>query len=70
MVRSPARVVVKMNQGNIFKRRHPALEVDDSVTFMLDLIVITWVYVETKRRDAQAAASTSSTSAATAAAAA
>ncbi|KAK7677080.1 hypothetical protein QCA50_019978 [Cerrena zonata] len=52
----PAPVVVNTYQGNIFKRKQPALEVDDSVTFMLDLIVITWVYMETKRRDAEAAA--------------
>lgn len=49
-------VVAKLRQGNVLKRRKPILEVDDSVVPILDLIVLTLVYMETRRRDTETAA--------------
>ncbi|GJE88096.1 hypothetical protein PsYK624_041790 [Phanerochaete sordida] len=43
-------IVVKMRQANPFKGRKPSLQVDDSVLQFLDLLVLTWVYVEHRRR--------------------
>ncbi|KAJ3478684.1 hypothetical protein NLI96_g9588 [Meripilus lineatus] len=45
------RRVVRMQQRNIFTGKKPHLDIDPSVLHILDLIIITWVYMETKRRE-------------------
>ena len=48
-------VVAKMHQWTLVRRKKPVLELDDSLEPMLDLIIITLIYMETRRRDAEAA---------------
>ena len=43
--------VAELHQGNFLRGRKSVLEIDDSVVFMQDLIVITFIFVETRRRD-------------------
>lgn len=43
-------VVAKMRQANPFKKRKASLHIDSSASHFLDLLVITWVYIEHRRR--------------------
>ena len=45
--------LARLHSAGIFGGKKAILEVDDSLTFMLDLIVITFVYMEKKRRDSE-----------------
>ncbi|EKM56111.1 uncharacterized protein PHACADRAFT_184816 [Phanerochaete carnosa HHB-10118-sp] len=49
--------VVKYHYDNIFTRKKARLEVDASALDILDLIVVTWIYMEKTLRDTIAAAS-------------
>lgn len=48
---SEASCVVKMRQRNVIQGTKSALEIDDTVAHMLDLVIVTWVFVERRRRD-------------------
>ena len=63
-------MLAKLHQGNFLKRRKPVLEIDDSITFILDLVVITFVYAEARRRATVASRNASAASASSAASAA
>ncbi|KAK7691230.1 hypothetical protein QCA50_006333 [Cerrena zonata] len=43
--------VAELHQGNFLKGKKSVLEIDESVLFMQDLIIITFIFVETRRRD-------------------
>ncbi|CAL1703175.1 unnamed protein product [Somion occarium] len=47
----PAKTVAKLRQGNFFTGRKAVLEIDPSVDHMRDLVVITFVFIETRRRE-------------------
>ena len=36
---------------NILEKKKPTLEIDESVRDFVELIVITWIFVERRRRD-------------------
>ncbi|GJE88095.1 hypothetical protein PsYK624_041780 [Phanerochaete sordida] len=46
-------VVARMRQRNILRGTKPVLEIDELSVDLLDLVVVTWVFVEQKRRDRQ-----------------
>ena len=45
--------LAKLHAAGSFGGRKAMLEVDDSLAFMLDLIIITFVYMEKKKRDSE-----------------
>jgi len=47
----PAKEIAKFRQGNILKGVKPYLEIHEGGLHMVELIVITWVFVETRRRE-------------------
>ena len=47
----PRVIVATMKQKSIFSSRQASLQIDATGMLMLNLIVITWVYVEHKRRE-------------------
>lgn len=44
-------VVAKMRQRNVIHGTKPALEIEPDVMPILDLVVVTWVFAEQRRRD-------------------
>ena len=46
-------VVAKMRQWSLIRRKKPFIEVDESLESFLDLVIITLVYMETRRRDTE-----------------
>lgn len=44
-------MVAKMRQRNIFKGTKPALEISEAGAHMLDMLVVTWIFVEHRRRE-------------------
>ena len=44
-------IVARMRQRNVIHGTKPVLEIDFAAVHLLDLLVITWVFVEQRRRD-------------------
>ncbi|GJE88101.1 hypothetical protein PsYK624_041840 [Phanerochaete sordida] len=50
----PATVATCRHEVNVITGKKPSLQVDDSVLNLLDLIVVTWIFVEKDRREEEA----------------
>ncbi len=49
----PAKLIARFKEANLLKGSKSILEIDEAGSHILDLIVITWVFVEKYRRDGE-----------------